>query len=471
MDPHKLIDAIGMVDDRFLMEEERRRSVSVRRKLVALAAAIIILALSVGSVMAVSQEFPQLGENIREAFIKIFHIETHEQPPEGELNSTVPSQSGLWEIGVVNIDGAVNAHYFAGEGYIQRFEGGFYTCSAREGDMPPAEYTFWEIRKEGIMEMGAARADFTLTYDGREFQIVFDHAVINGGLCIMVWPKEVDENPYLNGWNVQAIGDRTDVALLSVPVWIEDDITHDYFLLNMATLETVDLFEFISMDHMRVDACWITDDLNYAMVVGSDLVADRHGYWFFDLRQNTLTDIDDLLGFTASSPYFLDNSTLICEQWLGDGRISVVRWDILTGQKTVVVENVTRRSAMGGYTVISKAYGLLYGSDGSAELIDLRTGKITALTGLSLEGTAISESPKGQSILIAYRERAKDEKTSWCYPKIGLLDPENGVLKLLTRDISGNAEYLRGWLNDQIVILTSRNGDGSYYVLVYEFVE
>lgn len=469
MNPDKIMDAIGMVDDRFLTEDEEHRTVPFRRKLITLIAAVLALALSVGTVMAAGQEFPKLGASIQKMFYTVFHIPTHEHPPEQMPNSTEPSQPPLQQIGVVDIDGVVNAHYFAGEGHVQRFEGGFYTYSGRTGDAPPEEYAFWEIRKEGIVDVNGTRVAFTFPYDGREFEIVFDYATVNGKLCVMVWPKGVGQDPYGNGWNVRPIGTRTDVALMQVPVYIDRDFTQDYLLLDLTTLETVDLFGQISMDHMRIDGCWFTDDLNYAIVVGSDLTAQRHGHWFCDLRQNTMTHIDDWMGFTVPQVYFLDDSTLICEQWLGDGRINVVRCDIPTGEKTVVISNVTRRGAEGGYQTITKAYGLLFAQDGSAELIDLRTGEFTALTGLSLENVKVSESPNSQSILIAYHERAKDDKTSWCYPRIGLLDPERDVVKLLTREISGKAEFFRGWLDDHTVCLTSHNDDGGYYVLVYEF--
>ena len=80
------------------------------------------------------------------------------------------------------------------------------------------------------------------------------------------------------------------------------------------------------------------------------------------------------------------------------------------------------------------------------------------------------ESPDGKYILFADQERAKEEKTSFCYPRIGLLDPKTGEMKVLTRDISGNAEYLYGFLDSNTVVISSRmdENDG-YYLYVYEF--
>ena len=479
MNAEKLMDAIGMVDDRFLTEDQKHGT--VRRKLIVLAAAVVVLSLSVGTVMAVQQEFPQidkLGDAIQQKLFSIFHIETHEKPPVGSVPVTEPSATEdaqpanpvLKELDVVNIDGVLNAHYFMGEGYIQVFEGGFYTYLAPEEDSPPQKFTFWEIRKEGIVEAAAQRSDFSFTYAGRQLRIVFDHAIINGKLWVMVWPEGLNENIYLNGWNITPIGRRTDVTLLSVPVETADDISQHYFLLNMESLETVPLLE--NTHNLIIDYCTVTEDLNYATLTGIDPEEGAQKDWICDLRQNTITPVDDLTGFQTPVYHFLDDSTLICQQWLGDGSINIVRHDLSTGEQTVVVENVKRRTTAGGYASLGKYYGMLYGADGSAELIDLRTGEEIALTGLDLENTKISVCPNGQNILIGYQEWAKDEKTSWCFPKIGLLDPQKEEMKLLSRDISGSAEYLRGWLDDQtVVITTGRNQDGGYYVLVYEFIE
>jgi hypothetical protein len=87
-----------------------------------------------------------------------------------------------------------------------------------------------------------------------------------------------------------------------------------------------------------------------------------------------------------------------------------------------------------------------------------------------MTGAERHESPDGKKILFAYHQRAKDEKTSWCYPKIGLLDSETGEMKVLIRDISGNAELLFRFLDSNTVVISSRmdENDG-YYLYVYEF--
>lgn len=502
MNSDKLLDAIGMVDDDLLVQE-KRTVIPFRRKLIVLVAAVLVLALSVGVVAAEEGDFQQwtqeLGQNIREVaenvgevFLKVFEIETPEKPPESTLGpkpplnaettgpnettdpseTTKPSEPMLEYVTMVDIEGAVYAHYFSGTGYRQAFEGGFYTFPERE--RPPKEATFWEITKDGIVDVGKTRVDFVMNHGGKDFRILFDYAVLAGKVCIMVWPEGLDEDPYGNGWNAQPIGNRTDIVLLSIPVHTDWEYTHDYFILNLETLEMTDLFEGIPVDDLVISWLWITDDLRYALMNCYDLHTKNHVYGLCDLEEKTFANLEELTGDLGRDPYWLDDRTLIANEYLGDERITVARYDIPTGERTVIVENVPRSGETGYRPIYSRGaggqHGLLYEEDGSVWLIDLRTNERNSLAGLDMTGAERHESPDGKKILFAYHQRAKDEKTSWCYPKIGLLDPKTGEMKVLTRDISGNAELLFRFLDSNTVVISSRMDEkDGYYLYVYEF--
>ena len=498
MNSDKLLDAIGMVDDDLLVQE-KRTVIPFRRKLIVLVAAVLILALSIGAATAEEGDFQQLrqgisqfAESVEKVFLKVFNIETPEKPPESTLGpkpplllettgpnettdpneTTKPSEPMLEYVTMVDIEGAVYAHYFSGTGYRQVFEGGFYTFPERE--RPPEGATFWEITKDGIVDVGKTRVDFVLNHGGKDFRILFDYAVLAGKVCIMVWPEGLNENPYGNGWNAEPVGNRTDIVLLSIPVSTSWDYSHDYLLLNLETLETTNLLEDIPVEDLVISYMWVTDDLRYALMNCYDLHTKNHVYGLCDLEEKTFTNLEELTGDLGRDPYWLDDRTLIANEYLGDERITVARYDIPTGERTVIVENVPRSGETGYRTIYSRGaggyHGLLYEEDGSVWLIDLRTGERYSLAGLTMSKSYRIESPDGKYILFADQERAKDEKTSFCYPRIGLLDPKTGEMKVLTRDISGNAEYLYGFLDSNTVVISSRmdENDG-YYLYVYEF--
>ena len=486
MTPDKLLDAIGMLDDRHFEAEKIVRITPWRRRLIALIAAVLMIALSVGAATAVSPEF-------RELIFSIFNIETHETPPAATVETTPseentvanvhpeentePSQSGLQEIDVVSIDGIVHAHYFTSGGIVLTYEGGFYTCSYSEPDTVLEDAAFWEIHTNGVMEIDATRIEFPLNHGNRTFQIIFDYAILNGKLCIRVWPQNMNQDPIGNGWNLEAIGKRTDVALLTVPVHTDDDYSHDLLLLDLTTLETKNLLESISYDHVTVYGCRITDDLHYAILMGNDKETGYYGYWLCDLELNTITTLDIPTEPLALEPYFLNDSTLIFQETIGKGRFNVVSRHIPTGVENVMIENTTSRSRKNpGYRGIQKhggygAHCLLFQEDGTVDLIDLRTGSDLNMTGLDMDKLTTSESPDGSRIFIAYEETNKSGELGYGFSQFGILNPETGVLHMLTRDVSGNPETFWGWLDNDTVVITARDAAGGYYVYVYEFQE
>ena len=60
MNPDKLLDAIGMIDDRHFESKKNNRIVPWRRKVVVLIAAVLMLTLMIGTAMAVSPEFREM---------------------------------------------------------------------------------------------------------------------------------------------------------------------------------------------------------------------------------------------------------------------------------------------------------------------------------------------------------------------------------------------------------------------------
>lgn len=473
MRPEKLLDAIGLVDDRFFAAEKKPHTIAFSKKLIALIAAILIFTLFAGTALAVNTEF-------RELVFSIFHIETHEQPPAGKSDTLPPedsgisSPSGLQEIDIVDIDGVVHAHYFSSDGIVLTYDGGFYTCSRSVGAGAPDDAAFWEIRPEGIVNVGSTRLDFPLTHGNRTLQIIFDYAIVNGKLCIKAWPQALEADPGGNGWNIVPIGGRTDVALVSFPVYTGTDYSQDFLLLDFETLEYSDLLESIPRNDLTIDACWTTNDLHYAILMGIDKENRSSGYWFCDLDQNSMLSFTELTGSVTSEPYFLDDSTIIFQQSLGDGLFNIVRRNIPSGEQHVVMEKITRRTGSNaGYRGIQRngsgsTHGLLFYEDGNVDLIDLRTGVALNMTGLDTAKLATSEGPDSTRILIAYEEANGNGELGYGFSELGLLNPETGILQMLSRDICGSPESFRGWLDSNTVVITAQD-DGGYYVYVYEF--
>lgn len=459
MDRDVLLDAIGMVDDRFLTEEPAGHVRHLRRFTVLVAAVVAVLAMTL-TAMAVSQDF-------RETIFSIFRIQTPETPPVTEPTqpageTTEGSQPNLREMGVVDIDGEVEAFYFSSAGYVMQAQGGFLTTDWPEGDEVPGDPAFWEITEDGIVAAEGARVDFPLTHGGKTFRIVFDWAVLNGSLCTREWPQGLDQDPYGNGWSVERLGDRTDAVVLSIPVNKNKDYTHDYFLLDLNTLEITLLLDLSTSVEWMADCVWFTDDLEYAIICGYE---KETVFFLHDMETGRNTRIDELVGAPlASTPYFQDNETLIYWEALEGDRISVVRYHIPTGTHVTMVEDVARQDYRSvQHSGWASVYGILSHGAGEYELIDLRTNARLYMSGLPETYLSLSESPNAARILVSWKDSGN-------YPVLGLLDPETGVLKMLTREATSLRENFWGWLDDNTVVLTAMDeAAGGYYVYVYRF--
>ncbi len=466
MNPETLLDAIGLVDDRFFHPEKQVRHHPFRRKLLALVAAVLMIAASVGTAMAVSVEF-------RELVFSIFHLESPEKPPVNTEGNTAP-QSGLRKFAVTEIDGVVRAHYFTSDGFVQALDGGFYTWSQTERNAPD-DGVFWEIRESGIVPVPTNRMDFPLASGDKQLQITFDYAILNGNLRIHVWPDALDEDPVGNGWDATPIGGRTDVVLLTVPFLDRAYYTQTCYLLNLETREVTDLMSAFSPDTLVLEGLRLTEDMAYALVYGTDRSSGNGASWVCDFEAGTMRRLDEMAGAACADPYFLDNQTLVFRKLLADDHFQLVKYHLPSGAQTVIVENTTpRRGGGAGYRGIQLnggggAHGLLFQEDGSVDLIDLHTLESMNMQGLDTRKLTTSESPDGASILIAYEEADADGVLGHGFSSLGLLHPDTGVWNMLTREVSGNPETFWGWLDRDTVAITARDDSGGYYVYVYVF--
>lgn len=458
-----LLDAIGEIDERYWEVHKQTAVVPWRRRAVALIAAVLLLALCVGTAMAVSPKFAQW-------VLSIIHLETHETPPtsdgQGDPEGSTP---GLHKIDTADIDGQVTAHYFTSDGVVLTCDGGFYTCPYRQNNEVPVDTAFWEIRKDGIVNVGAKRVEFPLEHGGRTFQIIFDYAFVNGRLAISTWQQGLNEDPVGNGWQLGRIGDRTDVLLLGIPALRQDDYSFDYFLLELDTLEYSPLLDKLERKDMTTDYCTVSADLRYAILAGTNLQTDGFQYWVADLTNHTLTSCDQLTGKHITQAYFLDEATAIfCEK---EGNLlNILSYSFPTGRMETVLGDIregadSRREDW----LFGRRYLASFYEDGTVELVDIPTGDRLELSGLNPQHLTFQESPDGSAVFVGYRQEVGEY--AYCFSSMGVLCVESGVLRMLTRDSQTKGENFWGWLDNQTVVLSARDSANAYYVYVYEFRE
>lgn len=457
MNAEMLLDAIGEIDEKYLQMEQKTAVVPWRRRAVALIAAVLLVMLCVGTAMALSPEFEQW-------VLSIFHLESREKPPaSGAQTNPADTGPGLRKIDEVDIDGKVHAHYFTSGGVVLVYEGGFYTCSYTAEGKAPEDAAFWQIQKDEIVKVEAKRAEFPLTHGGRTFQIVFDYAVLNGKLAVRLWHQGLNEDPVGNGWQLSAIGDRTDVLLMGIPALQNEHYTFDYFLLELEGLAYTPLLSGLDSAGLTTDYCTVSEDLRYAILARTDMESGMFGYWVADLGARTLTSCDSLTGTEVTWAYFLDDATAIFYEER-DGLRSIASYAFPTGELKTVAWEI---DAEQNFYQVGKRYFAVCREENSGMLVDLRTGDWLELSGLNWEKITFRESPDASAVFIGYRQKAGERQTS--FSRVGILHVESGVAQMLTRDTQAESEYFLGWLDAHTVVLSARDGANGYYVYVYDF--
>lgn len=464
-----LLDAIGMIDDRFLVYEVRKPQRRVLRRGIVLIAAVLLFMLGSITALAVSSD-------LRELIFSILHLQTEEVPPTVTTAPAETEAGALQEFGTQEFDGQVTAHYFAKDGIALPCNGGFYTGGYTQNGLPPENPCFWQITEEGFTQVSTTRTEFPFTEGEKTFRIIIDHAILDDSLVLRYWPQGMNENPYGNGWNIETIGSRTDLVLMGIPVSTDREYTHSYYLLDMNTLRTEPLFDGIDMPRVELEWCWLTEDLRYALLYTRD---ETSTYWLCDRVEKKVVSMGELTGCDIDeNPYFLDSETVIFCQTLENGNINVIRRHLPTGAQSILVQNIPESHAYDkpGYRNIQRHgqggfHGLLIGEDLSMELIDLRNGERLPLTGLGTEKIGVWESPDGERILIATEERIPEGYLGAGFSSLGLLDPDTGTLKVLHRKVSGEEEGFAGWIGSDRVVIYSGYAEvgGAYYAFVYDF--
>ncbi len=458
-----LLYAIGDMDDRFLEEAAPVRG--KYRLAAVLLAAVLILALTLGTAMAVSPE-------LRGKILEILNLATTEEPP---ASGTRPeADAGLQSLGIQNIDGTVSIHYFGTADYVQGVAHGYYVKPWTQDDtQTPPPGVFWEVNEAGITQVETHRVDITFDQGAHQRRVVFDWAMVGGALEIVAHPVGMSQNPYGNGFNLEKLPGRNDAVFLGVPMSTWQDYTHLYYSLDLETLVATPLLPEDIQNGYIWDVAWYREDLCYWVLLGYPVPTSedmsnedryaQYGYWLYDAQRGTIelleTDNLSILEWGAHTLTYRKSKQNCETRWY-------YRLDLRTGEKTqlspeeIPQQNRKTPPVPEGYTLELR--------DGCQVLTQLATGKALLLAGLPQEGLRFYASPDGKHLLVMVEQEGPVS-----IAQIGLLDFESGQLKLLRRDPEpGWFRFGGKWVNGTTPVLTyvdTTTERHDYYIYIYYF--
>ena len=466
-----IFDAFGDIYDEYILTAQKRmgwffdtpaaqKGVRFRRRAVIyIAAAIVMLLASFSVAMAVNADF-------REFVLSVFNIGITEMPPQGVTEA--PPEGEIRQIGGEVMDESVSTYYFRGSGVIVPDDGLLYAGEYGGG-------SFCDLSGGGLTPLATSHVVFPYSFRGTDFNISFDYTVYDGVAHFHALPEKLDENPYKYAWSVRRTGD-TDTALLLLPYETQNDYGVYPLVLSLRTLEMSDPVDRFDLDGIVPYNWRFSDDMTFAVLYGCRYGIEDH--WLCDLEKQTLKSLSELTGGSVTDSYILDAHHVICYV-AGDGVFDVVSLDPTAGAAVKLAEGVKRYGQTddksgfrnieyyGGYG----RHAMLFDGAGGVTLIDLLTGRRTPLEGITDDGSLLtSESPDGKHIMTAFRDTTVPKSMSMY--KIGVLDTETGVLKLMERtNYQVRSEMPLGWLaNDCVAVIAFDGGaESGWYLYAYDF--
>ena len=444
-------------------KQAARRRV-LRRTLIGIAAALALLIASFTAAMALSDDF-------RSAVFSILRLSGVETVPEDD--GALPESGAIEHFDGSSIDGAVTVRYFKVNGVTNIIDGLVYSAPYGEDDG-----VFYDLDADGLHELETTLVEFPYSFRGTDFDISFSYAVCGGQAHFRANPKQMNEDPYKYGWDIRAVGSE-DNALLLLPY--ETPLGYGLYplLLDISTGELGDLLGAPVPDGVTPFNWQFTDDMRYALMSGYAAGYEVQ-YWLYDSEAKRMTNMSELTGrelFGLSGCYPIGGSFLAC-CCLAENGVDVLRFDCDSKTSTVILEGAGLRNIGGGvgelvniqYYGAPGRHALLVGDGGNVTLVDLTSGILTPLDGVTYGDSLLTyESPDGGRILFARRETGVVNSSAMY--ELGILNTETGVLTALQREnYLVRGENPCGWLRDGSVCVYASDGSSAGYCLyVYGF--
>jgi len=446
-----LLDAIGMVDDRFLSEDKLPVKRHGRKLTVLLAAVVALLAMTV-TAMAVSEDF-------RERIFTFFHIEQKQIIPENTVNTEVNAENMFAEPGIV-IGDVIQGRYIHTPVSTLAEEGVFLVCTDDAHTKQGSRYdAYYENQGEFIkLEEHTFAQDYVL--HGTTFRVAFDWAEHNGK-TIVIW---VDENT-----NTRIPGNAGDPSALLIQfVFASTNDSGDYIesyypvLLNLRTGELTDVLAGTGAERLEwIGNSAISEDLTKMLLCS--ITKDGYSLHYVDLTSNKMHSLEELSGEKVDSCSLIGNK-LAC--WsLTDGYYKAWSIDLTTLQRTELFAPVFNAAAtpeadagivfmMGfdswvheGNMYAGSIFALEVDEAQNVFVIDLATGQKVPIAGcIWTPDTQKISSPDRTKLLLAEAPDGQE------YKYVGVLDFDNLTFTEFSRE-NGQNEYLAYWFDENTVVI------------------
>lgn len=474
MKSEQIFDAIGEVDDRYLVSAwsriDSRKERFKQKKMIqtrafprgfAYAAAMLVLLVSAFSVaMTVNADF-------RNAVFRFFHIHTADVvlPKEEE-----PGQpGGLGDIntmGSTNLEGRVDVTYLQVNGNMDWSNGVVWTASYEEetaGQILGA----YGVQNGQLMRLEPHVETLEYLWDGEPWQINFEWYENNGRICT----RARDYDPETNqAWEVLAKDGQSDLCVIILSRGAQLEYTSRPLLYNLRTKKITDvLAECRTLDSQLINEIEFSPDLS-AVLLSCNQGSD---YYYYNMAGRTLKSLRELTGRDVWSAWFLDDNTIGCTFKEADGTYTCRAIAMPSGDSVEIYTGMREKNRDTDFGLIFTGgrYGLFVDENRNTYVCDYKTGERALVEGFQYPSgnTFTSRNEAGNKILFSLSD---DNAEGLGVSQIGILDLEKRSFTLLDREgYETRREISIGWFdNDRVAIQAATDAertDSSLYLYIY----
>lgn len=455
MTPDKLLDAIGMLDDRYFEAPKRSHTVSLKRKFTALLAAVLIIILSIATAMAVSPDF-------RELVFRFFHIEQTQVIPDSSIGADLSIEDMFAEEPMI-IGDVIEGNYVHTPVSTHARSGIYIVCTDEVEMRQGSHYDGYYIENGEFIKLEEHTFQQDYTLYGNDLHLEFDWVEHNGAVSI----THVEPNDVFRKENES--GDAAAALFTLQLTWQDGGGNHhgtSYpVLLNLHTGELTDILAGTDVNKMpQVDKCAISSD--HAKLLLGQNAGEGYFLHYVDLTSKQVYSIDELSGQHVTACSLIDN-TLAC--WsLQENHYTAWKIDLTTLERTELFSSVLNAAAtpeadagivfMEGFDSLNRWGDMYIGSRFALEVdeaqnvyvIDLTTGSKAQIDGYTWrDNTQRTPSPDGKKLLLAGGGAVGSD-----FEYVGVLDFDNMMFAEFSRENELD-EYLAYWFDKDTAIICS----------------
>lgn len=454
MTPDKLLDAIGLLDDRHFSDDKKSAVIPWRRRALVFLAAVLVLMLSVVTAMAVSPE-------LREQVFRFFHIEQEQTIPESTAATKFTPDDMFAEPNIV-IGGVIQGKYIHTPVSTHARNGIYLVCTDEVEMRQGSHYDGYYEENGQFIKLEEHSFNHNYTLYGNEIHVEFNWVEHKDSVS-MTWAA-----PNVPFRKDNESGSASSALFTFNIYWKGEDGkwigTWYPVLLNLYTGELTDILAGTSVNRLQnIDKCAISPDQT-KLLLGQD-TEDGYSLYYADLETKSVYSVDELSGQKATACSLIDN-TLAC--WnLTDDRYTAWKIDLTTLERSELFDSKQNAAAtpepdagivfLEGFDSLNRWGDMYIGSRFALEadesqniyIIDLATGAKAIMEGFTwTPGMQQTPSPDGTKLLLAGSSGDTD------FEYVGVLDYSRMTFAEFSRD-NPQDEYLAYWFDKNTVVISS----------------